>query len=88
MRRPVTGEMTQGQAKALGHHPEFGEGRRRAVAFDLADEAFGCQTSRQLFLGEPAGESRLPKTVTDRVHRMPLSIASLNPLGKSILTPN
>src|SRR2546427_2765765 len=88
MWRPVTGEMTQREAKALGHHPELGEGRGPAGALDLADEAFGCQTSRQLFLGQPAGESRLPKTVADRVHRMLLSIASLNPLGKSILTPN
>jgi hypothetical protein len=54
MLRFVTGEVTQRETKALGHHSELGQGGGGAVALDLADEAFGCEASRQLFLGEPA----------------------------------
>ncbi len=82
VRRLITREMTQWETEALGHHSELGQGGTAAVALDLAYEAFGCEAFRQLFLGQPAGQPGLPKTVSDSVHPTLMSIASLNLLWK------
>jgi hypothetical protein len=39
-------------------------------------------------LGQTASQPGLTKTVSDRVHPTHLSIAALNPVEESILTPN
>ena len=88
LRRTIGYEEGKRLAQSLRQDAKLGKGWRRAVALDLADKSLGREPPSELFLGEAPGQARLAKTLSNRVHELPMSIAWLNQVTESILTLN
>src|SRR5439155_8380192 len=88
LRGTIGDEKGKRLAQPLREDAKFGKGWRRSVALDLADESLGRQSPGELLLSEAPGQARFAKTLANRVHQLPTSIAWLIQLTESILTAN
>ncbi len=58
-------EVRKGLAQSVRNHAKLRKRWGRVVTFDLADEPFGGESTRELFLGEPLGQAGLSKTLSN-----------------------